>query len=65
MKNRKLEWDWYPGTIPENVVVDETAYIETTFSFYLYRSKLARGVEYGRGSSTYLDRKSTRLNSSH
>ena len=54
MKNRKLEWDWYPGTIPENVIVDETAYIETTFSFYLYRSKLARRVEYGRGSSTYL-----------
>ncbi|MEY2467292.1 MAG: hypothetical protein QOD03_1813 [Verrucomicrobiota bacterium] len=54
MKNRKLEWDWYPGTIPENVLVDETAYIETTFSFLFYRSELSGGVEYGRGASTYL-----------
>jgi carbonic anhydrase/acetyltransferase-like protein (isoleucine patch superfamily) len=51
---RKLEWDWYPGAIPENVVVDETAYIETSFSFYFYRSQLPGGVEYGRGASTYL-----------
>ena len=47
---RKLEWDWYPGAIPENVVVDETAYIETSFSFYFYRSQLPGGVEYGRGA---------------
>jgi acetyltransferase-like isoleucine patch superfamily enzyme len=51
---RKLEWDWYPGTIPENVIVDQTAYVETTFSFQFYRSQLAGGVEYGRGASTYL-----------
>jgi acetyltransferase-like isoleucine patch superfamily enzyme len=53
-KDRKLEWDWYSGTIPENVVLDETAYCETTFSFYLYRSQLEGGVRYGRGASTYL-----------
>ena len=52
--DRKLEWDWYPGTVPENVVLDETAYVETTFSFYLFRSRRSRGVEYGRGASTYL-----------
>jgi len=51
---RTLAWDWYPGTIPDNVVVDETAYIETSFSFYLYRSELAGGVTYRRGASTYL-----------
>ena len=51
---RKLPWDWYPGTIPENVVLDETAYVETSFSFYLYRSEAAVGVRIGRGSSTYL-----------
>jgi acetyltransferase-like isoleucine patch superfamily enzyme len=51
---RTLEWDWYPGTIPHNVVIDETAYVETSFSFYLYRSELAGGVKYGRGASTYL-----------
>src|SRR5262249_16183472 len=33
---------------------DEAAYIETSFSFHLYRSQLHGGVEYGRGASTYL-----------
>jgi acetyltransferase-like isoleucine patch superfamily enzyme len=51
---RKLSWDWYPGTIPENAVIDETAYIETTFSFHFFRSTRAGGVTYGRGASTYL-----------
>jgi acetyltransferase-like isoleucine patch superfamily enzyme len=51
---RTLAWDWYPGTIPENVIVDDTAYIETSFSFYLFRSELPGGVKYGRGASTYL-----------
>jgi len=51
---RTLPWDWYPGTIPENVVVDDTAYVETSFSFYLFRSQLPGGVRYGRGASTYL-----------
>jgi acetyltransferase-like isoleucine patch superfamily enzyme len=51
---RTLAWDWYQGTIPENVVVDETAYVETSFSFYLFRSELPGGVTYRRGASTYL-----------
>ena len=52
--DRTLAWDWYPGTIPENAAVDETAYIETTFSFHFCRSRLPRGVDIGRGASTYL-----------
>jgi acetyltransferase-like isoleucine patch superfamily enzyme len=51
---RTLAWDWYQGTIPENVVVDDTAYVETSFSFYLFRSELPGGVTYRRGASTYL-----------
>jgi acetyltransferase-like isoleucine patch superfamily enzyme len=51
---RQLSWDWYPGTIPENAVVDATAYIETTYSFQLFRSARPGGVTYGRGASTYL-----------
>ena len=51
---RTLSWDWFPGTIPENVVVDETAYVETTFSFRFFRSTQPRGVEFGRAASTYL-----------
>ena len=51
---RTLAWYWYPGTIPENVVLDETAYVETTFSFRVYRSEQPVGVRIGRGASTYL-----------
>jgi acetyltransferase-like isoleucine patch superfamily enzyme len=51
---RKLPWDWYEGTVPENVVIDETAYVETAFSFYLCRSQEPVGVSIGRGASTYL-----------
>jgi acetyltransferase-like isoleucine patch superfamily enzyme len=51
---RTLPWDWYAGTVPDNVVIDETAYVETTFSFYLYRSQEPVGVTIGRGASTYL-----------
>jgi acetyltransferase-like isoleucine patch superfamily enzyme len=52
--DRKLSWDWYDGRIPDNVVVDDEAYIETAFSFYLYRGELDRAVVIGRGASTYL-----------
>lgn len=51
---RRLQWDWYPGTIPQNVDIDETAYVETSFSFYFYRSRQSPGVSYGRGASSYL-----------
>jgi len=51
---RTLAWDWYPGTLPENVVIDETAYVETSFSFFLFRGQLPNAVKYGRGASTYL-----------
>jgi acetyltransferase-like isoleucine patch superfamily enzyme len=50
---RVLPWDWYPGTIPENAEVDETAYVETTYSFLLYRSEQPAGVRIGRGASAY------------
>jgi acetyltransferase-like isoleucine patch superfamily enzyme len=52
--DRTLSWDWYSGRVPENVFLDDEAYVETTFSFYLYRSKRECGVEIRRGASTYL-----------
>lgn len=51
---RRLPWDWYSGTIPENVELDETAFVETSFSFFLYRSQEPVGARIGRGASTYL-----------
>jgi acetyltransferase-like isoleucine patch superfamily enzyme len=50
---RKLPRDWYDGTIPQNVSVEESAYLETSYSFLLYRSELPEGVRIGRGSTTY------------
>ncbi len=49
-----LSWDWYPGTIPDNAVIDKTAYVETSFSFFLYRSRAPVGLQIGKGASTYL-----------
>jgi hypothetical protein len=48
-----LSWDWYQGTIPNNALIDETAYVETTFSFHLYRSLALVGVSIGKGASAY------------
>src|SRR5574342_259688 len=52
--DRTLPWDWHPGRVPENVVVDAEAYLETTYSFQFCRSRAANAVRIGRGSSIYL-----------
>lgn len=52
--DRTLPWDWYNGTVPANVQLAEGAYVESTFSFYLFRSERADAVTIGRGASTYL-----------
>ena len=52
--DRTLPWDWYPGRVPNNVAVDPEAYLETTYSFHLFRSAAADAVRIGRGASIYL-----------
>lgn len=52
--DRKLEWDWFNGRVPENVALDATAYVETTYSFELLRSREPDALRIGRGSSIYL-----------
>ena len=51
---RRLPWDWYPGAIPDNVLIDDTSFVETAFSFQLYRSEEPVGARIGRGASAYL-----------
>lgn len=51
---RTLPDDWYPGTIPGNVFLDETAYIETTFSFSRCHSEASEAVTMAYGASAYL-----------
>jgi len=52
---RTLPWDWHPGTIPDNVVLEDDTYIETSLSFELYRSQSPVGLRLGRGSAVYKD----------
>jgi acetyltransferase-like isoleucine patch superfamily enzyme len=52
-EGRRLPWDWHPGVIPANVVIDEAAHVETSYSFCAFRSRAAVGVEIGAGASTY------------
>ena len=52
---RTLPWDWYPGTIPDNVTLEDDTYIETSLSFKLCRSRSPVGLRLGRGSAVYKD----------
>lgn len=52
--DRTLPWDWFAGKVPPNVTIAPTAYVETTFSFLLFRSGRADAVTIGHGASTYL-----------
>lgn len=51
---RKLDWDWYNGTVPKNVALEGKAYLETTYSFLHYRSQASQGVRIGHGATVYL-----------
>jgi acetyltransferase-like isoleucine patch superfamily enzyme len=52
--DRTLPWDWFPGRVPENAVLHPEAYLETTYSFQLFRGIEAEAVRIGRGASIYL-----------
>lgn len=52
---RTLPWDWYQGMIPDNVVLGDDTYIETSLSFDLYRSQSPVGLRLGRGAAVYKD----------
>ncbi len=50
---RRIEGDWFPGGIPDNVEVQEGAYIETASSFSRFRSLRPSAVRMGKNSSAY------------
>lgn len=52
---RTLPWDWYAGTIPDNVVLEDDTYIETSLSFKLYHSQAPVGLQLSRGAAVYKD----------
>lgn len=52
--DRTIPDDWYPGRVPENVTVHPDAYLESSYSFELFRSRASGAIHIGRGSSIYL-----------
>lgn len=50
---RRIEGDWYPAPIPDNVTWGEGLYIETTQIFRFIKSKHALAVELGQHVSCY------------
>jgi acetyltransferase-like isoleucine patch superfamily enzyme len=51
--DRTLPGDWFPGKVPPNVTIAQTAFVETTFSFLLFRSERDDAVTIGPGASMY------------
>jgi serine acetyltransferase len=51
MSARAIAADWYPGTVPDNVRIDPTAYVGSSHSFVRCRSERAIAVEIGSGAS--------------
>lgn len=45
--------DWFPGSLPPNVKLDDHAYPETSFSFSSFYSKLPDGFTLGFASGNY------------
>lgn len=50
---RRLPDDWYDGYVPENVVIEEGAYVETSYSFTAHRSRVKESVWIRRAASVY------------
>lgn len=45
--------DWYPGSLPPNVVLEESAYLETAYSFTSFHSEMEDGFVMGFASGSY------------
>jgi acetyltransferase-like isoleucine patch superfamily enzyme len=51
---RRLAWDWHPGVVPANARLGEGAYLETSYSFHLFRGTRDDAVDIRRGAAAYL-----------
>jgi acetyltransferase-like isoleucine patch superfamily enzyme len=50
---RTLENDWYAGEIPANVVLEDQAYLDTTYSFAQFNSQREPGLVMGYAAGAY------------
>ena len=47
---RQFPGDWEPGPMPENISIDETAYVHSVYSFDLCKSEQPAAITFARGS---------------
>ena len=52
--DRTIAGDWHAGKVPDNVRVASSAYVQTSYSFHLCRSRRADAIEIGEAASIYL-----------
>lgn len=48
-----IPYDWYPGFIPENVILGENVYIDSSFGFAAFKSQNKAAMQMGYASSCY------------
>ena len=51
--SRRLDHDWYPQDLPDNVVMGEGSWLYSTYAFRHYASRAPVGVEIGRRCGLY------------
>jgi acetyltransferase-like isoleucine patch superfamily enzyme len=51
MQTRRLEHDWYPAELPDNVSIGERSWIYSSFAFLHYRSRI--GARIGNDTGVY------------
>ena len=49
----RLPHDWHDGVVPDNVVFDDTNFIDTSYSFRRFDSRMRNALTLGRGSAIY------------
>jgi acetyltransferase-like isoleucine patch superfamily enzyme len=49
----QLDNDWYPGGVPDNVVIGRDVYIDTSYAFGAFRSEREPGLVLGDASGVY------------
>ena len=50
----RLEHDWYDGEIPQNVALGANVYIDTSYGFDAFHSKVPDAMSFGDRSGAYL-----------
>ena len=49
----RLDHDWYPESLPDNVTIGERSWLYSTFAFLHYRSQRPSGVRIGNDTGVY------------